>query len=169
MQISERLAALKPADPEHEDQFLLRRLLLVRADILALVAVKEGVKTAASNASVPSCGTAEVKTLTLNPKPLVHVLGGAGFHALYAHLRTLVTPKGRAFNCYGALTQINAWEEPGRWFMAKWVWALPGRFLQYTQWPLLPADRSQAWSRSAAGGSGDGGLSVSQAAGGELE
>ena len=48
----ERLAALKPADPEHEDQLLLRRLLLLRADRLALVNVTEAVKAAAGKASI---------------------------------------------------------------------------------------------------------------------
>ena len=47
----ERLAALKPTDPEHEDQLLLRRLLLLRADRLALVDVTEAVRAAAGKAS----------------------------------------------------------------------------------------------------------------------
>lgn len=42
----DKLSSLKPADPEHEDQLLLRRLLLLRADPLARVDVREAVKAA---------------------------------------------------------------------------------------------------------------------------
>ncbi len=47
-QDQEKLAHLKPADPEHEDQLLLRRLLLLRSDRMSLVDATEAVKAAAA-------------------------------------------------------------------------------------------------------------------------
>ena len=48
-QDQQRLADLEPADPAHQDQLLLRRLLLARGDPLRGVDARDAVRTAAGH------------------------------------------------------------------------------------------------------------------------
>lgn len=55
----ERLATLQPADPNHEDQLLLRRLLLLRADPMRGVDVGEALRAAAAKVREGSWGAGQ--------------------------------------------------------------------------------------------------------------
>lgn len=55
----ERLATLQPADPNHEDQLLLRRLLLLRADPMRGVDVGEALRAAAAKVREGSRGAGQ--------------------------------------------------------------------------------------------------------------